>query len=159
MGRRVYEALVDHVPTMVAAVLMAGGATILFVGLVLRDLFSYSIPWSIELATYLIIWSVFLSFGAAVLRNEHVASDMLLGRLPRPAIAALTVFKRLLAFALGAFYGYYGLLVVLQQHRLGMHTSSSLNAPLWLLHLAVPIGFGLLLLGVLGWREKGRERG
>lgn len=159
MGRRVYEALVDHMPTMVAAALMTGGATILFVGLVLRDLFSYSIPWSIELATYMIIWSVFLSFGTAVLRNEHVASDMLLARLPRPAVAALVLLKRLLAVAIGAFYGYYGLLVVRQQHRLGMHTSSSLNAPLWLLHLAVPIGFALLLLGALGWREKSRERG
>ena len=156
MGRRVYEALVDHLPTMVAAALMVGGATLLLVGLLLRDLFSYSIPWSIELATYLIIWSVFLSFGSAVLRDEHVASDMLLGRLPRPAVVALTVVKRLLVVSLGAFYGYYGLLVVLQQHRLGMHTSSSLNAPLWFLHLAVPVGFGLLLLGTLGWRKKER---
>lgn len=158
MVRRVYEVLVDHLPTMVAAALMAGGATILFVGLVLRDLFAYSIPWSIELATYMIIWSVFLTFGAAILRNEHVASDMLVSRLPHPLALALSVMKRLLAIALAAFYGYYGLLLVEQQHRLGMHTSSSLDAPLWVLHLVVPIGFALLLLGALGWRETGRDR-
>ncbi|MDT3683270.1 MAG: TRAP transporter small permease [Truepera sp.] len=97
--------------------------------------------WTEEVARLLLVWATFIAIGAAALKEEFMAVDIVLERLPfRMHAAAKVVINALLA-AVGIVLVVYGW--KLFQFTAG-DTSTSLGYPRNLIYLPVPVG-GLLL--------------
>jgi len=127
-------------------IMMAVMATLVFVNVVTRYVFNFSIIWAEEVSQYLMIWIAYLGAGLALREGRHVAVEMLQDRLPtalgrrvRMAVGGLV-----LAF-LGAVtvLGFQFVVFVWNQE------TPVLNISLGIPSLAIPIGALLFALHLL----------
>ncbi len=125
--------------------ILAAMAAMVFANVALRFLTDHSILWVEEVSRYLMIWLTFLGAGLVLRYGGHIGIDTLQERLPglAPALRA-TIFVLLLAFfaAMAWLGGRYALLTWGQ-------TTPVLQIPIGVVYLAMPIGFGLLIVHLL----------
>jgi C4-dicarboxylate transporter, DctM subunit len=114
---------------------------------ILRDIYVWlaalDVSWAQELCIYMFIWMA--KFGAAygVRTGIHVGVDLLVNRVP------LHSRKQVILFALlcGAFFtgmiASFGGSFVGEMFKTGQQ-SNDLEAPMWIIYLAIPLGSGLM---------------
>ena len=119
---------------------------IVLLGVFFRYCLNNPLVWSEELARYMMIWMAFLAVSTACRTNENIA--LLSGRalLPRKIQVIVKYFNRvwMLGFlAVLALYGYYGALRGMGQ------VSASLNVPLGIFFMIVPVSAVLVMIQIL----------
>jgi len=114
---------------------------------ILKDIYLWlaalDVSWAQELCIYMFIWMA--KFGAAygVRTGIHVGVDLLVNRVP------LRSRKKVILFALlcGAFFtgmiASFGGSFVFEMFKTGQQ-SNDLEAPMWIIYLAIPLGSGLM---------------
>jgi TRAP-type C4-dicarboxylate transport system permease small subunit len=145
------EDLVVRVNQWLVIALMASMAVLVFVNVVCRYLFNFSIIWVEELTQYQMIWVAYLGAGLALREGRHVAVDTLQDLLPAPLRRYL---RALIGMGMAAFLA---ALVVLG-YQIVVFTWNQetpvMNVPTGLPYLAVPIGAAAMLLHLLlFWRR------
>ncbi len=145
--------ILDRLEELIISVLIAGATLLIFVSVVQRYgstvplLFPYlhniDLTWAQELCIYMFIWMA--KFGAAygVRQGIHVGVDVLVNRLGenarRPVILAGllggVIFTGTIA-SLGANF-VWDLSATDQR-------SNDMEAPMWIVYLAIPLGSGLM---------------
>lgn len=119
---------------------------------VVRKLFNYSSNAFLEVQWYLFAWSFLVAAGYTLLHREHVRIDVLNSRLPKKA----QVWIDIIGFAffltpLCLLVLWLGVPMLIDKYASGEvspNTGGLIRWPVW---LALPVGFGLLLLQ--GWSE------
>ncbi len=125
--------------------ILAAMALMVFANVALRFLTDHSILWVEETSRYLMIWLTFLGAGIVLRYGGHIGIETLQERLPgaAPALRAV-IFALLLAFfAAMAWLGTRYALLTWGQ------TTPVLQIPIGAVYLAMPIGFGLLMVHLL----------
>lgn len=123
---------------------------IMLVEMIARSAFDVSMGWADEVSREAMLFAFFLSMGCAHRHAHFIRSGMFVDRLsPR----ARRIFDRLgalcgVAFSLTLLVT--GIARVLRLHRLGTVTESSLETPVWLIGLLLPIGACALLIYFIG---------
>ncbi len=155
----------DHLEEWFIAALMASATVVIFVAVLHRYASALPIPglqdwllrqnlsWAQELCIYLFVWMA--KFGAAygVRTGIHVGVDVLVNQLPERQRRTMILFG-LLA---GAFFtGVVGTMGARFVWEIG-HTeevSADLEAPMWIVYLAIPLGSFLMCFRFLqvAWR-------
>ena len=151
--------VLDHLEEWLIASLIAGATLLIFVAVTHRyaldlsarfhfdaiydALFKVNLAWAQELCIYMFVWMA--KFGAAygVRTGIHVGVDVLVNNLP-PRWRFLSIMFGLLA---GAFFtGVVGTLGVRFVYELAHtdQTSPDLEAPMWIVYLAIPCGSYLM---------------
>jgi C4-dicarboxylate transporter DctQ subunit len=151
--------ILDHLEEWLIASLIAGATLLIFVAVTHRyaldlsakfhfdalydALFKVNLAWAQELCIYMFVWMA--KFGAAygVRTGIHVGVDVLVNNLP-PRWRFLSIMFGLLA---GAFFtGVVGTLGVRFVYELAHtdQTSPDLEAPMWIVYLAIPCGSYLM---------------
>lgn len=155
--------ILDRLEEILIASLMAAATVITFAAVVHRYLSTVPLiqdyatridmTWAQELCVYMFIWVA--KFGAAygVRTGIHVGVDVLINRLP-PATRGIVIIFGLLCGAL--FTGVIGSLGARFVWEIA-HTdqvSADMEAPMWLVYLAIPCGSYLMCLRFLqvAWR-------
>ena len=125
--------------------ILAAMATMVFANVALRFLTDHSILWVEETSRYLMIWLTFLGAGLVLRHGGHIGIDTLQERLPGVApFVRSVIFALLLAFFVAmAWLGVRYALLTWGQ------TTPVLGIPIGAVYLAMPIGFGLLILHLL----------
>src|SRR5512143_1614324 len=155
----------DHLEEWLIAFLMGAATLLIFVAVVHRYSAGMPIPglqdaliridlsWAQELCIYMFVWMA--KFGAAygVRTGIHVGVDVLINRLPHRWRDVFVLFG-LLA---GAFFtGVVGTLGAEFVWEIGHtdQTSADMEAPMWIVYLAVPCGSYLMCFRFLqvAWR-------
>jgi len=117
--------------------MMAVMATLVFVNVITRYVFNFSIIWAEEVSQYLMIWIAYLGAGLALREGRHVAVEMLQDRLP-------TALGRRLRMAVGGLVLIFlGVVTVLGfQFAVFVWNQETpvLNISLGIPSLAIPIG-------------------
>ena len=145
--------LLDRLEEWLISTLIAAATLLIFVSVVQRFaagvhwLYPYvgsiDLSWAQELCIFMFIWMA--KFGAAygVREGIHVGVDVLLNRLPPAQKRAVTLFS---LFAGALFTGIIATLgaVFVWRIRATGQTSPDLEAPMWLVYLAIPLGSGLM---------------
>jgi len=120
---------------------MTGAAAVLtaiFKWLAARDL-----SWAQELCIYMFIWMA--KFGAAygVRTGIHVGVDVLVNVLPAQSRHRVITFALLCGALFTAIVAAFGASFVDQMWHTGQQ-SNDLEAPMWIVYLAIPLGSGLM---------------
>jgi TRAP-type C4-dicarboxylate transport system permease small subunit len=126
--------------------MMAVMATLVFVNVVARYVFNFSIIWTEEVSQYLMIWIAYLGAGLALREGRHVAVEMLQDRLP-------TSLGRRLRMAVGGlvliFLGVVTVLGFQFAAFVWNQETPVLNISLGIPSLAIPIGTLLFALHLI----------
>lgn len=135
------------------ALLLAAMTLLTFVQVVMRYVFSTGFTWSLEATTYMFGWMVLLGMSYGVKVGSHIGVDVLVKALPERGrhIAGIIASALCIVYALILLYGSY--IYVDTMHTLGVE-AEDLPIERWILNLALPIGFGLLLWRLIeaAWR-------
>lgn len=97
--------LTERLIALVMVVLVAD----VWLGVVARYVLRVQIPWTEELARYLMIWAALLAISSGIARREHIGFRMLLERFPEAWQKTFLILFDMIAFALFAFFFIYGI--------------------------------------------------
>jgi C4-dicarboxylate transporter DctQ subunit len=145
----------DHLEEWIIATLMASATIVIFVAVVHRFLAGLPIPvmqdwliqintsWAQELCIYMFVWMA--KFGAAygVRTGIHVGVDVLINRLDERWRKGFVVVGLLAGALFTGVIGTLGANFVWHMAGTGQ-TSADLEAPMWIVYLAIPLGSGLM---------------
>ena len=101
------------------------------------------LSWAQELCIYMFIWMA--KFGAAygVRTGIHVGVDLLVNRLPEHSRKHVIMFALLCGAFFTGMIAVFGASFVREMFHTGQQ-SNDLEAPMWLVYLAIPLGSGLM---------------
>jgi TRAP-type C4-dicarboxylate transport system permease small subunit len=136
----------DHLARRLTSVLCCLIIAILVAQIGFRYLLNSSIVWSEEVATWCMVWLVFLGAASIMRRWEHVNIPMLIRALPLDWRPAFIVFSKVATVVAVTLVAWYGVQVVMGTFHIRSQTSG-INSR-WI-KLAVPIGAGLMAIFAL----------
>ena len=143
----------DHLEEWIISFLMAAATVIIFVAVVHRYASGYELlfpyasqldfSWAQELCIYMFIWMA--KFGAAygVRTGIHVGVDVLVNRLPAEKARRVILFGLFCGALFTGVVGTLGAIFVWHMAETGQQ-SNDLEAPMWIVYLAVPLGSYLM---------------
>jgi C4-dicarboxylate transporter, DctQ subunit len=155
--------VLDRLEEILIASLMAAATLVTFAAVVHRELSTVSwlqdyvtridMTWAQELCVYMFIWVA--KFGAAygVRTGIHVGVDVLIKRLPPRPRGAVIVFSLLCGALFTGVIGTLGARLVWGLAQTD-EVSPDMEAPMWLVYLAIPCGSYLMCFRFLqvAWR-------
>ena len=100
---------INWVVERVIALLMALLVADVWLGVVARYVLRVQIPWTEELARYLMIWAALLAISSGIARREHIGFRLLLEKFPTALQKTLLIAFDVAAFAFFAFLFIYGI--------------------------------------------------
>lgn len=127
------------------AFLLAVMTLVTFAQVVARYVFNYSFVWALELVTYLFGFLIFIGMSYGVRVGSHIGVDALVKTLKPKAARVVGASAALLclAYAVILFYGSWQ--YVAKMVEIGI-MAEDLPIPQWVPRLALPVGFGLLIV-------------
>ena len=115
----------------------------LFINVVLRYGFNYSLAWSEELVREVIIYTTFIGCSAAVKNRSMIKIDASVQLLPKLKMP-LTYFSNFVTMIFAGLMMYYGLLMMMLQYRTHQKTII-MEIPLVILYAILPL-MGVMML-------------
>ncbi|MGH9809365.1 MAG: TRAP transporter small permease subunit, partial [Terriglobia bacterium] len=118
-----------------------------FVPDILKDVYLWlaalDLSWAQELCIYMFIWMA--KFGAAygVRTGIHVGVDLLVNKVPAHSRMPVILFSLLCGAFFTGMIATFGGSFVAEMYRTGQQ-SNDLEAPMWIVYLAIPLGSGLM---------------
>jgi TRAP-type C4-dicarboxylate transport system permease small subunit len=146
---RVFNTLAELIERILAVAFVVA-VTLNFVNSVARYVFNATILSADEIEIYIMVWITFLGAVVVTWRRQHLRMDVLLQMFPKPLQLALRAAELLLLAGLGGF-----MLVNSSNYAASMYAigraSDTAGIPLWTIHAALPLGFGLMA-AISVWR-------
>lgn len=125
-----------------------------WLGVLARYVFRAQIPWTEELARYLMIWAALLAVSCGIARREHIGFVMLLTRMPLSLQKGLLVAFDLLALGFFLLMFIYGIdMTYTGSRQFAMIFGISMAMP----YASVPVAslMAAIQLLLVGYRDRG----
>ena len=140
---------ISSVCGVIASFMMLAAVLITCQMIFIRAVLNKSTIWQTEVVIYLMIAATLIGLPYVQKLRGHVGVDLLPTLLPQRmrrglAIATLAVTAVMIAVML-----YYGFDMWHFAYQRGWRSETVMAYPLWIPYLAIPVGFGLLLLQLL----------
>ena len=142
---------INKITEVVVMFLMAAISVIIFVQVVARYVFNYSLFWSEEVGRYILIWITFLGASVGVKRLAHIGIDFIYQKLP-------DIFKKILDFLiilLGLCFAfvlfYFGYKIA---YFVRFQKSAALLMPMTIPYAAICVGGGIIFIHYLAFMIK-----
>lgn len=129
-----------------ATILFLSATSLMLVEAFSRGFLNHSYFFAEELVRFLVIWAFFMTIGIAGRRGSHIRSEILIMFLPKRVQIAAQAFTGLSAIAFGLILlvGAWPQLIRFYDTR--MMSESTLNAPMWLVFVALPLGAVMMVI-------------
>lgn len=114
-----------------------------------------SVPWTEELARYLMIWCIFLGAAAAARSGDLIAMDTLVTSLSSRNGWRVKLFAYLVTLSFFVFLIYIGI----RWMEFGfMERSTVMNLPMVYVYLSMPVGGAIALINIVARAMEGHRR-
>ena len=129
-----------------AAWAFVGVGAVLAYEVVMRYVFGAPTIWAEEVARMIQIWASYLAAGMLLAQRRMIRVSAVTNRLPPGAKRWAEGFSLLwiAGFCLVAMW--YGAEGAIESMRIGRASATMLGLPQWATEIAIPVGFGLLLI-------------
>lgn len=135
--------------TWISALLVIAMTALVGYAVAMRYLFVRPQPWSDELVGYLLVAVVMAAAAEALLRDEHIAIDLITSRLSERARRWVEAWGMIAVALLSLVLMIGGWRMVAFSKMVGLKSEGYLAAPIHIPQAVVPIGAALLLLAAL----------
>jgi len=140
--------LVEYLAEKIITLQMMIMAGIVFMDVMSRFIFNYSLAWAAELARFLLIWVVFIGASLALKKGELVAIMFIAANVPSYMKTFLEHLIQVLIFIFLGLAIWHGASFVTFLIKTGQ-ISPSLQMPIWLLYLGFFIGVLFMFIHML----------
>jgi TRAP-type C4-dicarboxylate transport system permease small subunit len=157
--------LCDRLRWAAKILLVVSGAAmsvIVMLQIIFRFVIFVPLPWSEELARYLMIWTGMVGSFVALREGRHIGVTMVVDRLPPRAATCVSIFVQAATILFLAVVAQQGLALTLVNLN---QLSPAMRIPMFYPYLAVPLGAALMIvelaagiLQTLCLREPGARR-
>jgi len=134
----------DRVEEQVGGLFLLVAVLLVFAQIVLRAGFGIGVSGIYEMAAFCSTFSVFLTASLGVKRNIHIRVDLISNLVARPVALALEMLVQALMLAVSLGLLYSGYLLIQESLMLGDSSTGTIEVPMWIPQLIMPIA-GLLL--------------
>lgn len=132
------------VEEQLGGLLLLAAVILVFIQIIIRA-FGASLSGLYELATFLVVWAIFMTAGIGIQRNIHVRVDILPLICPPKLALTLQILSTLATAFISLVLCYSGYMLVEESLLFGDRTIGTISIPMWIPQLIMPIG-GVLML-------------
>jgi TRAP-type C4-dicarboxylate transport system permease small subunit len=125
-------------------IMALAGAFVGFYGILMRYVFVKPVGWVEEVLTYLLVWALLVIISPVQQDNGHIRVESLIDRVSPAWRKVLELLSIIVSFAFCLVMIYYGWNIVEFLLLLDQMSESSLQFPMWLVRLSIPVGFILM---------------
>lgn len=129
-----------------AAVLFTAAGAMLTYEVIARYFFVKPTIWAAELSQLCLIWGCLIGMAWLLSARRHIAVDAVIQLLPAGMQRWIETAAMLIVAAFSAVVTWYGWEIFIDSFERGRTTGSLLDLPIWIVEIAVPLGFGLLFV-------------
>jgi TRAP-type C4-dicarboxylate transport system permease small subunit len=126
--------------------LLTAMTSVVVLGIVARYILLISIPWTEEVARYLMIWTAFIAFGVAYRRRELILVRVLIDRIPAKLYYFTSLFSDLLCGSFLVLIVIYGIKLCLANAN---QVSPAARVPISMVYAIIPLGCAMCLLFII----------
>jgi TRAP-type C4-dicarboxylate transport system permease small subunit len=137
-----------RVPYVLTGTLLCAAIAINFANVVARYFFFEALYWAEEVLIYMVLWGVVLSVAPITYQGLHIKMDLFTAMLRSPIKEFVGGFAALLMIAASVYLIIQSWQVVALFWRSG-EVSITSGIPLTIPHIALPVGFVLVVLAVI----------
>ena len=138
----IFDRLLLLATSIMLAALTAAMTVVVLLGVFTRYVLNDALPWTEELARYILIWLSWLGGGIAMRRGSHIAVDLFIDKLSPRARSVIVFLGRSLVLVFLAICVIYGLDLA---RRVGMQSTIALGISMQIPYASVPVGAALML--------------
>lgn len=146
--KKIITKVLDNFESYACQLLLAFFVILLFLQILLREFFQYSLSWGEELATYLFVWFVFLGASYACRLGAHNRVTFQFKMLPKRASIAIEAFSDLIWVLFNCYFIYLSYKFVFVKMNL-FWKSQTMGIPMKYFYMILPISFVLMTLRVI----------
>ncbi len=139
---------INNLETIVCEALLATFVLLLFVQVMARQFFGYSLAWSEELSTYMFVWFAYLGAVVAAKMSAHNRVTFHLKFMPKVMAKTLMACADLLWVAFNMYFVYLSYDFVFNRMNL-FWKSQTLGVPMKYIYLILPLAFTLMSVRIL----------
>lgn len=140
--------LLNNIETYICRILLAFFVTLLFVQIISRQIFGYSITWSEELAVYAFVWFVYLGASHAAKISAHNRVTFQYKILPKSVQTALEIFSDIMWIGFNLYFIYLSYDFVFNRMNL-FWKSQTLGIPMKYIYMILPFAFVLMTIRII----------
>lgn len=138
----------DHLEEFFLLPSLVFSVALIFLQVVMRYVFGNSLSWSEELARYLFVWQIWIGVSYAARNRTHLRITVVKDALSPKVQRALELAVTVVWIGFGLFVAFKGCQLVLRVAKFNQ-LSSALQIPMMYVHMAVPVGCGLMVARLL----------
>lgn len=139
---------IDNIESYLCQFLLVVFVILLFLQIMLRNLFSYSIPWGDELATYAFVWFAYFGAAYATKMSAHNRVTFQFKLFPRWVEILCSVLTDLIWIGFNAFFVYLSYDFVFNKMNL-FWKSQTMGIPMKYFYVILPVAFTAMTLRII----------
>lgn len=144
----VVKKLLGNIESYICRSLLAVFVILLFVQILSRELFGYSIAWGEELATYLFIWFAFFGASHAAKMGAHNRVTFQFKLFPKIIATVSEAFADLIWLGFNLYFVYLSYDFIFNKMNI-FWKSQTLGIPMKYIYLILPIAFSLMAIRII----------
>jgi TRAP-type C4-dicarboxylate transport system permease small subunit len=146
--KRILKFIDDKFEEVIGTAILGVVVTLVFLGVVLRLVFTSGLPWQEELSRFGFVFVCYLGASYGMKSDDHIRITFLSDALPARARTILRVITDIIWIAFNVFVVIVSIDYYLRQKDfLGL--SGILKIPLHYVFLTIPVGFSMLTLRLI----------
>jgi len=142
----VFDRLLAGTAAALGAALVVATVAIVTYSVFMRYVFNTPQTWTDELVGYFLVYTVMLGVAAALRRGDHITVDLLTSRLGPGGRRAVDIWGMVAVMAVAAAMLDSSLDMIAFSRMVGLISDGYVEAPMWILQMALVIGYAMLLL-------------
>jgi TRAP-type C4-dicarboxylate transport system permease small subunit len=140
--------LFNNIEGYICRILLAFFVTLLFVQILTREFFGYSIPWAEELATYLFVWFAFFGASFAAKMAAHNRVTFQFKMFPKIVATVSEAIADLIWLGFNLYFVYLSYDFVFHKMNL-FWKSQTLGVPMKYFYMILPIAFTIMSIRII----------
>jgi C4-dicarboxylate transporter DctQ subunit len=138
----------DNIESYICRTLLSIFVILLFVQILTRELFSYSIPWGEEVATYMFVWFVFFGASYAARMAAHNRVTFQFKAFPKKVADYIEAFADLIWVIFNVYFVYLSYDFVFNKMNL-FWKSQTTGIPMKYIYMILPLAFSLMTIRII----------
>ena len=138
----------NHLEEIFLIPTLAFSVALIFMQVIMRYVFGSSLAWSEELGRYLFVWQIWMGASFAARNKTHLRITIVKDKMSSASQKTLELVVTIVWMAFGLFVVYQGIGLVMKMARFNQ-ISPAMQIPMMYVHMAVPLGCGLMVVRLL----------